>query len=54
VARDRSFAATDKASTDTELVEGGQLLALFIDPDIASPHGDQHNGDQGDNEDEDA
>jgi hypothetical protein len=43
-----------KVSTDTELVEGGQLLALFIDPDIASPHGDTHKGDQGDDEDEDA
>jgi hypothetical protein len=43
-----------KTSTDSELVEGGQLLALFIDPDIASPHGDKHNGDQGENEDEDA
>ncbi|PYN78230.1 MAG: hypothetical protein DMD96_22275 [Candidatus Rokuibacteriota bacterium] len=26
-----------KVSTDPELVEGGQLLALFIDPDIAAP-----------------
>jgi hypothetical protein len=43
-----------KVSTDTELVEGGQLLALFIDPDIASPHGDTHKGDQGEDEDEDA
>ena len=24
-------------STDPELVEDGQLLALFIDPDIAAP-----------------
>jgi hypothetical protein len=39
-----------KVSTDTELVEGGQLLALFIDPDIASPRGDKHKGDQGDDE----
>ena len=31
-----------KVSTDTELVEGGQLLAMFIDPDIASPFGDKH------------
>jgi hypothetical protein len=43
-----------KVSTDTELVEGGQFLALFIDPDIASPRGDTHKGDQGDDEDEDA
>jgi hypothetical protein len=43
-----------KTSTDTELVEGGQLLALFIDPDLASPHGDKHHGDQGENEEEDA
>ena len=42
-----------KASTDTELVEGGQLLALFIDPDIASPFGDKHRGDHGHEDDED-
>src|SRR2546426_9743964 len=36
-----------KASADTELVEGGQLLALFIDPDIASPFGDKHDGNHG-------
>jgi hypothetical protein len=54
VARGSSFAAGPQASTDTKLVEGSQLLALFIDPDVASPHGDQDNGDQGENEDEDA
>ncbi len=42
-----------KASTDTELVEGGQLLALFIDPDIASPFGDKDKTDHGHEEDED-
>jgi hypothetical protein len=44
-------------STDTELVEGGQLLAMFIDPDIAAPdrskhHGHDHNDDD-DRDDED-
>ena len=42
-----------KVSTDTELVEGGQLRALFIDPDIASPFGDQHRGNHGPDDDED-
>jgi len=42
-----------KASTDTELVEGGQLLALFIDPDIASPYGDKGKTDHRHEEDED-
>ena len=42
-----------KASADTELVEGGQLLALFIDPDIASPFGDKHKGNHGYDDDED-
>ncbi len=26
-----------KASTDPELVEGGQLLAMFVDPSIGGP-----------------
>jgi hypothetical protein len=42
-----------KVSTDTELVEGGQLLALFIDPDIASPFGDKHKGNHEHEDDED-
>jgi hypothetical protein len=43
-----------KVSTDTELVEGGQLLAMFIDPDIASPFGDKHgHRHQNDDDDED-
>ena len=42
-----------KASADAELVEGGQLLALFIEPDIASPFGDKDKGDHGHEEDED-
>jgi hypothetical protein len=42
-----------KVSTDTELVEGGQLLAMFIDPDIAAPdrskdHGHDHDDDKDD------
>jgi len=49
-----------KMSTDTELVEGGQLLAMFIDPDIAAPdrvrdhgHGHGHDDDKDDKDDED-
>lgn len=46
-----------KVSTDTELVEGGQLLAVFIDPDIAAPDRGKHHGhdhdDKDDNDDED-
>ena len=46
-----------KVSTDTELVEGGQLLAMFIDPDIAGPDRGKHHGhdhdDKDDNDDED-
>ena len=42
-----------KASADAELVEGGQLLALFIDPDIASPFGDKDQGSHGHEEDDD-
>jgi len=46
-----------KVSTDTELVEGGQLLAMFIDPDIAAPdrskdHGHDHDDDKDDKDDE--
>jgi hypothetical protein len=33
-----------KVSTDTELVEGGQLLAMFIDPGIAAPDRSKHDG----------
>jgi hypothetical protein len=36
-----------KVSTDPELVEGGQLLAMYVDPAIG------HNGHAGDDEDED-
>jgi hypothetical protein len=43
-----------KPSTDTELVEGGQLLAMFIDPDIAAPdpgkHGHDHDDDHDDHD----
>jgi hypothetical protein len=42
-----------KVSTDTELVEGGQLLAMFIDPDIASPFGDKHGHRHENDDDED-
>jgi len=47
-----------KVSTDTELVEGGQLLAMFIDPDIAAPdhdkdHSHGHDDDKDDKDDED-
>jgi hypothetical protein len=47
-----------KVSTDTELVEGGQLLAMFIDPDIAAPdrskdHGHDDDDDKDDKDDED-
>jgi hypothetical protein len=42
-----------KPSTDTELVEGGQLLALFIDPDIAAPHRDEHGDGRDDHDDRD-
>jgi len=46
-----------KPSADTELVEGGQLLAMFIDPDIAAPdpHGDERDGhgDEPDGKDDD-
>ncbi|HKQ63691.1 MAG TPA: phytase [Methylomirabilota bacterium] len=44
-----------KVSTDTELVEGGQLLAVFIDPDIAAPprHGHKHDHDDHDDRDHD-
>jgi hypothetical protein len=47
-----------KVSTDTELVEGGQLLAMFIDPDIAAPdrvkdHGHDHDDDHDDKDDKD-
>jgi hypothetical protein len=45
-----------KVSTDTELVEGGQLLAMFIDPDIAAPDRGKdhdHNDDKDDKDDED-
>ena len=47
-----------KVSTDTELVEGGQLLAMFIDPDIAAPdrskdHSRDHDDDKDDKDDED-
>jgi hypothetical protein len=41
-----------KPSTDTELVEGGQLLALFIDPGIAAPDRDKHEHDH-DHDDDD-
>jgi hypothetical protein len=44
-----------KPSTDAELVEGGQLLALFIDPDIAAPHRSEpeHDDDRDDHDDRD-
>jgi hypothetical protein len=49
-----------KVSTDTELVEGGQLLAMFIDPDIAAPdrskdhdHDHDDDNDKEDKDDED-
>ncbi len=42
-----------KLSTDTELVEGGQLLAMFIDPDIAAPDRDKHEHDNGPGHDDD-
>jgi len=42
-----------KVSTDTELVEGGQLLAMFIDPDIAAPDRDKHEHDNGHGHDDD-
>jgi hypothetical protein len=43
-----------KPSTDTELVEGGQLLALFIDPDIAAPHRSEHEHDDDRDRDDEA
>jgi len=36
-------------STDPELVEGGQLLAMFVDPDIGRP-GHDHDEDEGDDD----
>src|SRR5882724_575972 len=43
-----------KLSTDPELVEGGQLLALFIDADIAAPDRDKPtNGHDADDQDAD-
>jgi len=42
-----------KVSADTELVEGGQLLAVFIDPDIAAPARDQHDHGHGKDDDKD-
>jgi hypothetical protein len=42
-----------KLSTDTELVEGGQLLAMFIDLDIAAPDRHKHDHDHDDNRDDD-
>ena len=42
-----------KVSTDTELVEGGQLLAVFIDPDIAAPDRDQQDNGHGHDKDDD-
>jgi hypothetical protein len=42
-----------KVSTDTELVEGGQLLAMFIDPDIAAPPRNAHKQDHDDHDDDD-
>ena len=44
-----------KVSTDTELVEGGQLLAVFIDPDIAAPprYGHRHDHDDHDHDHDD-
>lgn len=42
-----------KASSDPELVEGGQLLALFVDPDIGAPEEDRHGrGDHGNDDDD--
>ena len=43
-----------KVSTDTELVEGGQLLAMFIDPDIAAPDRSKDHGHDHDDDDKDA
>jgi hypothetical protein len=45
--------AGHKLSTDTELVEGGQLLAMFIDLDIAAPDRHKHDHDHDDNRDDD-
>jgi hypothetical protein len=42
-----------KLSADTELVEDGQLLAMFIDPDIAAPDRDKHEHDHGHDHDDD-
>jgi hypothetical protein len=38
-------------STDPELVEGGQLLAMFVDPDIGR-HGHEHDHEDDDSDDE--
>ena len=39
-----------KLSSDPELVEGGQLLAMFIDPRIGADRPDKHHGQRDDDD----
>jgi hypothetical protein len=48
-----ALATAPLLTTDEHLVEGGQLLAMFIDPDIASPFGDKHGHRHENDDDED-